>query len=326
MLHDLIGTNRIELDNFLSNPERAFIISPGYTKHKHRSIASSISVRFDKYFYEILKKFIVLNRPRQGAFSGKSIYDLVEIHKKSKYVLKTDIKNYFGSIKFKVFKKLASRDKAISKYIDEIKSVYFKNETLRRGLIASPLISEVIGLKIDEIINREIHRSNLDHNLCYSRYYDDIIISGDNTDELGSILEEVRKSLKNNLGLDIKNKKTKISVLNGLKILGLVVYEKEVTVPKYFKNKLRAIMNSYINLSESDLDSVYLKLSCVGTIIASHHYIINNSPNINTTRYRVSIREYYDELTRLKQLRDKYTGEKEEENATGDYPDVIRLW
>jgi hypothetical protein len=115
--------------------------------------------------------------------------------------------------------------------------------------------------------------------------------------------------------MELKDKKTFIKFTHGSKVLGLTIHKGNVVVPGKFKNRLRAIMAAYETLPEDDLDSTWDKLSAVGTIIASHHYIINNSDKETSEKYRASISDYYTELTRLEELKDRFIQQEAGENA-----------
>lgn len=297
MLHDLIGVPQDKLDDFLSNIDDNLILSGGIWRHSKRT-AASVSLSFDKYFDEQFKIYVRSKNPKTGAFARKRIYELVEQHRHRQFVLIADVKKYFEHISYEKLISLLGGSNELVRHSDEIRQVYFYNGYLRRGLVASPAISEVVGLKIDAIIQKLIYEAGLLHITHYSRYYDDMVISNDDAAALKVLETKLTIELKRQLGLDLNNKKTKIQPLSGTKILGLSFHGGEITPPKSFKANLRAAEHRYKFMSEEDLEEVSAKMSQVGTIYASYHRIVNSS-SADTSSLTSAISFYGDELHRL---------------------------
>ncbi len=302
MLNDLIGVKRESFDSFLAEIDSATIREGSHWKHASRSPHNSISIKFDKYIEEQAKLAILSFKPRQGAFAGKSIFNLVEKHKENKYVLIADVKSYFETIQFVEIGKTLIKIDTLAPHAQLIKVFYF-NEigTLKRGLRASAAISEFIGIRIDGIVQKLIH----DRPLEYSRYYDDLVISGQDLSELQVLKEVIEQKLLTDLNLTLNHRKTKIKKLHGMKILGLRFHAGEVKVPQSFKNKIRAEVHSYqtANYNEEDYDSVRDAKRHVGTIIGSIRYLLDYSPTLAKGSYEDLMTEYYDELGRLEEIR-----------------------
>lgn len=312
MLHDLIAVPQDKLNDFLSNIEDYLILSGGIWRHRKRT-ASSVSLNLDKYFDEQFKKYIRLKRPQTGAFAHKSIFQLIEAHRHNQFVLISDVKTYFESIGYQHLSKLLKDVPEISQHSVEIEKVYFYNGYLRRGLVASPAISEVIGLNIDAIIKKLTYESGLLNNNHYSRYYDDIVISCNDKNVLVQLQKKLQTELVNELDLKLSQKKTKVRPLSGTKILGLSFHNGEITPPKSFKANLRAAEHQYSFMSEYELEDVYAKMSQVGTIYASFHRIKNSSTS-HTSSLSKTISYYYDELHRLHELYEQLLRQEKETN------------
>jgi hypothetical protein len=303
MLNDLVGVTKKELDDFFDVPEDHFILTSGIWRHKEQYHRKSVSVVTDKYFDELVKTYLRTKRPVNGAFARKTIHDLLISHKASKYALTADIWHYFGSISYGHIKTTIDTEASLAPYANLLEKIYFFNQSLRKGLIASPAISELVGLNIDRLVARLQHENNLS-SVVYSRYYDDLIFSGIDRGQLELMRNVLSQSLQDELTLELNIKKSKIKLLQGTTILGLAFDKGEITISKKFKNKLRATENLYKSLSEEFLSEVYTKLRSVGTIIGSLHRIIDNSPP--TAKYETALSSYYQELERLQTLRDEY--------------------
>jgi hypothetical protein len=302
MLYDLIGVSKNDFDDFIGNINSVITKEGTHWKHVNPSPHDSVSIKFDKYFEDQFKNVISESSPKQGAFCGKSILQLLEPHSSKKYVLTLDIKNFFESINFHKVEECTRNHSSLQLYSDIIHDFYFGgDDQLRRGLKGSAAIAEVVGLKIDHLIQKTIH-SNKD--LVYSRYYDDIIISGDSYDDLKSVVSALDESINQEIGLSLNPKKTKLRTLHGSKILGLRFHGGGVTVPQSLKRKLRVIIYEYTkaNYDESDYESVRDAKRHVGKIIGTLRYIINFT-SANASWYDDCLANFYGELDRLEEIR-----------------------
>ena len=303
MLYDLIGVSKNDFDNFIENINSVVIKEGTHWKHVNPSSHNSVSIKFDKYFEDQFKNVISASSPKQGAFCGKSIIQLLAPHSSKKYVLTLDIKNFFGSINFHKVQECTKDHSSLQLYSDIIHIFYFGgDDQLRRGLKGSAAIAEVVGLRIDHLIQKIIYSSNKD--LVYSRYYDDIVISGDSFGDLRSVASVLAKSIYEELGLLLNPKKTRLRILHGSKILGLRFHGGGITVPQSLKRKLRVIIHEYTkaNYDESDYESVRDAKRHVGQIIGTLRYIINFT-SANTSQYDDCLANFYEELDRLEEIR-----------------------
>mgnify|MGYP000941157991 FL=1 len=302
MLYDLIGVSKNDFDDFIGNINSVIIKEGTHWKHVNPSPHDSVSIKFDKYFEDQFKNVISESSPKQGAFCGKSILQLLEPHSSKKYVLTLDIKNFFGSINFYQVEECIKNYSSLQPYSDIIHNFYFGgDDQLRRGLKGSAAIAEVVGLKIDHLIQKTIYSKK---DLIYSRYYDDIVISGDSFDDLRSVASVLAKSIYKELGLLLNPKKTRLRILHGSKILGLRFHGGGITVPQSLKRKLRVIIHEYAeaNYDESDYESVRDAKRHVGRIIGTLRYIINFT-SASTSQYDDYLANFYEELDRLEEIR-----------------------
>lgn len=302
MLHDLISVKKTEFDSFVTDIASATINEGAHWRHSYKSPHHSVSIKFDKYVAEKIKDMVLALNPKQGAFAGKSIFALIERHKNNKFVLVADIKGYFETIQFSEVQNSLSKSQELAPHTELIRRFYFNEHgTLKRGLRASSVLSEFIGLKIDSIVRSLIHS----HELEYSRYYDDLIISGMDRSELEILKSTLETKILSDLNLMFNQRKTKIRKLHGMKILGLRFHAGEIKVPQSFKDKIRAAEHSYViaEYDEEDYDSIRDAKRHVGMIIGSIRYLLDYSPNLAKGTYEAKLSEYYDELNRLEEIR-----------------------
>jgi hypothetical protein len=313
MLHDLIGVSQDKLDDFLANTDSHLILSGGIWRHSKRT-ALPVSLCFDKHFDEQFKRYVHSKNPQTGAFARMRIYKLIEPHRNNRFALIADVKKYFENIAYEQLIPLIAGSSELVSHSAEIEKVYFHNGYLKRGLVASPAISEVVGIKIDEITKQLIYKMNMLKGTHYSRYYDDIVISNNDKEGLEKLQIKLTAELKKQLGLNLNQKKTQVRPLSGTKVLGLSFHNGEITPPKSFKANLRAAEHQYYFMSEDELEEVYAKLSQAGTIYASYHRIINSS-SADTSPLNSKVSYYHDELYRLHELYEHFLQQRFEETG-----------
>lgn len=169
---------------------------------------------------------------------GKSIITNALPHINSRYVANIDISDFFGSITPKMVFDLLRKNnfgEQISKTISRLVTL---DNSLPQGAPTSPLISNAVLFEFDELITK--HAKN--NNLIYTRYADDITISGENKkaiiNSLATISEELSKS-----GLKINTKKTRIASRGGQqKVTGVVVNVK-AQPPRSLRRRIRAMFH-----------------------------------------------------------------------------------
>ncbi len=300
MLYDLIGVPESELSSFLEDVDGAIVNNGSHYKHKKTSAHSSVSLKFDKFILENVLKHIQDKKPTQGAFAKKSIKELLNPHKNQKYIFISDIKQYFENINYSDVAEEIKKCTQIANSVEMVKDVYFtKDDQLKRGLKASAPISEIVGLKIDSLINSIIHE-NSSKALTYTRYYDDLMISSDNIEDLKIFKKKLEEKLNSSLGLKLNVKKSRLRVLQGTKALGMRYHNGQVRPTQKYKKKLRAIIFQYkhSDYDENDIYDVYAAKKHVGTVIGSIRYLLDNKPD-ESEPYEELLADHYEELNRL---------------------------
>lgn len=285
------------LDNYIENCGQ-------YWRHCFLSEFNSQAIVIDKECQGRIKQAVEKQlRPSNGVlnWSTSSASRIVPRHASDKYILHFDIKHYYESINFELVKKFLSGifDKHELRFIEEF---YFIDGGLRRGLFTSSIISEIVGIQIDNIVAKIIHENNWKKVIKYSRYYDDLIFSGLSLEELRKLEQDLTNELVSK-GLEPNPKKTKILRNSSAKLLGLRIHDGKVMTPKYFRNKVR-LRQHYAKtiLDKLDTDSIVQTeeaLMAVGSVIGSIRYIINNSEP-QDARYILLLNKYceiFEELS-----------------------------
>lgn len=172
-----------------------------------------------------------------------------KVHCNRKYILKTDIKNFYES-----FSK-EQLEKTIHQLCIDLEPVCSINEkilyeicTLNGKLPTGALTSAHIANYTFKIMNidNEIIKFCKQNETNYSRYMDDLTFSADIKSKLNDAEKFVRKILSVN-GFSLNNEKTKyISDNKKQEVLGILVNNSEPAVSKVKKNQTRSMIFNYL--------------------------------------------------------------------------------
>lgn len=229
-------------------------------KIKKRSGGERIIAQPSK-FVKLVQKEIVSNFLSDFSVSdesmayveGRSIIDNAKAHKESKWILKMDFKDFFPSIKpndlFLFLKRenieLSDFDKRI------LKSFLFRKNgsgfELSIGAPSSPLVSNLVMKEFDGILNAECNNLGVG----YTRYADDLTFSSDDFDTLSIVKEHVLSILDGLKSPTLKINENKTRVVGegrSKRITGIVItHDREVSIGRYKRKKIRAMLNHYAN-------------------------------------------------------------------------------
>ena len=194
--------------------------------------------------------------------SSKNVVSNAIGHVGAKYVLHIDAKNFFPSITWRKFWAIGGL-----KYNDIVKKddlqkafCMFDNELeprLPQGAPTSPWLSNVYLARFDTLIARYLTYlsvSVVDGNPTsiseynYSRYADDITISGPDPKRLWALFFMMEKRLDKKYGITLNRKKTRMMGPGQRKIVcGIVVNEKHHPRRRWRKNLRAEIHNQVVN-------------------------------------------------------------------------------
>ena len=153
------------------------------------------------------------------------------------YLLKLDIKDFFGTIKAKdvhnVFKD--AFPEAEEELIVFLTNVCCLNGKLPQGAPSSPALSNIVMEAFDDKINAFAKKNNS----IYTRYSDDMTFSFNEKNLQGKIKKHVKDELEK-YGFKLNYKKTRLCRRNGQRfsVLGIVANEK-LRAPVEYRKKIR---------------------------------------------------------------------------------------
>lgn len=144
----------------------------------------------------------------------RDILTNANIHKSSKMFLTLDIHNFFGSItKETLLKELRKLNNIMYfenklPFLEQIIEPCLLDGVLPQGSPTSPILSNLIMIEFDETVSRYLDINNLK----YTRYADDIFISGDTIEKPKAIQIAIQNKL-NNISTDLILNKEKTKIL-----------------------------------------------------------------------------------------------------------------
>jgi RNA-directed DNA polymerase len=185
---------------------------------------------------QILDK-VELHSACTGYRKGMSIVSNAEIHVGQRFVLNLDIKNFFPSISTA---RVAGLFVSLG-FSEEISLVLAKlccfQNAVPQGSPASPSIANLICHKLDRRLNGLAQAKGFK----YSRYCDDVTISGDK--HLGEGFIKLIEQIVSSEGFEVNKEKTRLFTRKSCQtVTGLTVNEK-VSIPRARRRLIRAILH-----------------------------------------------------------------------------------
>lgn len=249
----LIGESTEQLDFFIRNKRKVYV---SYKMKKKRGGYRTIDAPSKKL--KFVQRWILgnilysmrVNKDSHGFIPGRSIATNAQIHVGQELVMGIDLKDFFPSIKFNrvngFFKSVGYNDN-ISTILAELCTFNWK---LPQGAPTSPMISNLIASSLDRRLAGFCKKKGL----LYSRYADDITISG------GKVLPRYKTLIFRIIteeGFEINYEKVRIQGRGSCQLVtGLVVNDK-VSIGRKKKRIIKSLVhkiseNGSIEANETD--------------------------------------------------------------------------
>lgn len=216
----------------------------------------------------------------------KSIIDNASAHKDNSWILKTDFKSFFPSIRPNdLFIFLEKNNVNLNEFDKKIISSFLfrknKNQLeLSIGAPSSPFISNLIMHEFDELMKNYCEEKSI----AFTRYADDLTFSTNNFIDLKNLLAFLNENLNllQSPKLTLNDKKTKI-IGNGRskRITGIIItHEGNLSIGRYSRKKIRAMLFNYKNNTIKNEDIPYL------------HGIVSHMRNIEPSYFKKLLNIY----------------------------------
>lgn len=243
--HDLalaIGVSPRLITAFIHAPNRYYrTFSIGKRGGGTRTICSP------KIFLKVIQYWILdymLNHLRihQNCHSyqkGKSILTNALPHVSQPYVANIDIENFFGSVRTSMVMGLLRRNKFGEECAKNVSRLLTLNDALPQGAPTSPTVSNAYLFEFDKAATKVAMQLGL----MYTRYADDITISGRNKYHIEECIERYKKLLSS-FGLSLNDQKTRIASRSGQQRVTGIVVNTQATPPRKLRRKVRAMLHN----------------------------------------------------------------------------------
>ena len=293
MLARQLGLTAKQLYFIAYNLERFYTVYQIPKKNgKFRTIEAP-SALLKKIQRKILKKLVSRHTSKVAmAFEKKrNIIQNAKLHLKQPVIVGLDVKDFFPSLKFELVWKYF-RDQNIAREPARLIATLctFKGH-LPQGAVTSPFLANRLLREFDETMLHRCHQAKVN----YSRYADDITLSGSVSNDLKEkLLSFVREGL-HLYGLQLNNEKIRILRRNNRQeVTGIVVNEK-LQAPRELRRTLRQKMyylnryweNDWQKMTENDLDKLLGQVNFVWSIDK------NNSEFAEYRKQLLEIKHYF---------------------------------
>ena len=188
--------------------------------------------------YWILNNILLkhsISKYAKAYIKNKGLIDNVKFHKQQNVIIKLDVKNFFESITYFDVYSIFLRMGYVKSVANMLARLCCLDEKLPQGAPTSPCLSNIFCILLDKRIGSYITKLNF----RYTRYSDDITISGDIKDsQIKSIIDFCDKTLSD-FGLKLHKSKTKILRQSNCQYVTGVVLNNKISAGTKQKKKIR---------------------------------------------------------------------------------------
>ena len=168
----------------------------------------------------------------------KSIQTNAAPHVGKNYVANVDVENFFGTITTEMIRNLLLKYKFGKQLSKNLSKLLTLKSSLPQGSPASPVLSNSYLYGFDQVIYSAASSQGID----YTRYADDMTLSGDNREQLIHVIDLIKIELSK-LGLRLQDEKTRIASKGGQQRVTGVVVNYRISPPRKLRRQIRALFH-----------------------------------------------------------------------------------
>lgn len=221
----------------------------------------------------------------------RSTVDAIKQHQAntSQYFLKVDVEKFFDNCTPMMISTQLQKIHPLNHHTtlcDNLADFATLDNGLPQGTPLSPILTNLIMIPFDYQFSQWCK----EHNLIYTRYADDLIISSKESFKFKTIIEKINKILeKENYGLTINNNKTRYGNRNGQNWnLGLMLnHNNDITLGHEFKHRMKNLLHKVATGEMEKQNSQLIGLLSYLKMVEPNYYIGLN--NYCKRKYRASI-------------------------------------
>lgn len=226
----VLGTFEIDepIEKFIEKNTTTYLVRKHDQSWREIIVPSLKLKTIQKWLVKNILGNVSISESAHGFVKGKSIMTNVQshIHSADNWLMRIDIKNFFPSISSEsvllIFEKLGyPRD--VSRILSNLCT---KDGKLCQGFSTSPVLANIYMIEFDSKLNSVIEKQNYEYNLVYTRYADDIIVSGLKISGYMKIVRDIRDDVEKILAesnLRINKRKTSIQKKERKKLLDYIL-------------------------------------------------------------------------------------------------------
>lgn len=253
-----LGVDRTKLDEVLVDLEQHYeqliLIDPARPERQRRvvNVRKPLRTFQGRLYKRLLLKEILPSPHSHGGVTARSIKTNAMVHANSRYVLKTDISDFYPSIHFRRVYRLFVEEFGCSPDVARAcTALTTHSHHLALGIVTSPILADQMLRKADT----RIAAACLKLGLKYSRFVDDITISGD-FDFAGSGVQSTISRILKSEGFVVNQKKCVTGPIEETPITGIQIHRSgRFDVTREYADALRTLLEEAKKLSlGEDLD------------------------------------------------------------------------
>ncbi len=253
-----IGVNERDmeetLDDFDTNPDaviREFTVWPADPAKKSRDVISAYG-KFRKIqqrlYHRLFQPRFHANRWSHGSVKARSAVTNARAHIGNTFAYVTDVSGFFPTISCKRVNKFFVDQNCFYTVAGALTRLCTYDFHLALGLITSPILANELFKPIDRRIAHACRKMNL----TYTRFVDDIAISGKYDLQTSGIHGVVTNIVERN-GFKLAQEKTEWGRLDGdITITGIRTKKHHLDASKAYVAELERIIADHINLAEDN--------------------------------------------------------------------------
>jgi len=232
-LQKLLGVSGFEFLRLTETTEsnyRTFSIPKRTGGQRQISVPSPLLLYCQRWITSFILSKIEIHPSAHGYVVGRSNLTNARTHLGSRQILKMDISDFFGSVRLAKIVDVfycAGYPPNVAYLLGKICCA---NGVLPQGAASSPMLSNIILRGIDAEIELFVSKIGLK----YSRYVDDITISGDH---ISADYLNIVDNIFDRIGLNINRKKTKIQKGRKKIVTGVSIGTGETKLPRNMKRE-----------------------------------------------------------------------------------------
>lgn len=242
----IYGTFKIDdsISDFVTANTRLYRIHKHNGKHREIVVPNLKLKNIQRWILKNMLQHHEVANCAHGFVKNKSILTNAcsHIHTEEYWLLRIDIQDFFPSIKFEEIKAIFERENP-----EEVSTILAKlctkDDRLAQGFSTSPILSNIYMFNFDNTFSETLRSIDTNYNIVYTRYVDDIFISGLKKDDYMMVINRIEQEvtrLLNSLGFSINDSKTKIQLDRRKKITGLYIDNQNVSVSKNYIKKIES--------------------------------------------------------------------------------------